>query len=207
MNFKEAYPHLMKYWDYEKNTKLPEEIHSGSRIYAVKLKCNKGHEVEKFPNTLKKKDRESGVLNDIYCNKCNNRDVPFALFKDVVPELVKCWDYEKNKSKEIELGEITTTTSRYCYFKCNKGHSVKKKPNDLVKLINKKINCNICSGVVVAEETKLKKTYPEIAKEYCLIKNKEKLSDLSCFSDKKVWWLCENNHYWENSISARTGNK
>lgn len=201
MNFKEAYPHLMKYWDHEKNELSPEEVHYGSRVQEVYLKCENNHSFKKNPVSYKRSKSKK-----INCPKCKEeKENRNELFKDKCFEIIKYWDYEKNKN--ININKLKINFNKNCYFKCKKNHEVIKKPSNLSKMISPKINCNICSGKKVIKETKLENAYPEIAKEYCKIKNKIDLSEVSCYSNEKVWWLCEENHYWKNSVSSRTGNR
>ncbi len=47
--------------------------------------------------------------------------------------------------------------------------------------------------------------YPDVAKEWCVKKNKSLKPDMfTAFSAKKVWWQCENGHEWEARIANRT---
>ena len=199
MNFKEAYPHLMKYWDFEKNNLNPEEVHYGSRIKKIYFKCEKGHSFKKTPANYKRLKTKN--LNCPIC--LEEKQKKYKLFKDVAPEYIKYWDFEKNIN--VDLNKIKENSTKFYYFKCKKNHSTLKRISDLVKLKSKKINCNICSGSITINETKLKNKYPEISREYCTIKNKDNLEEISANSNKKYWWKCENNHYWKASVSSRTG--
>jgi very-short-patch-repair endonuclease len=195
MNFKEAYPHLMKYWDYKKNTKLPEEVHSGGRIYSVFFTCDKGHSFQREPNAIKKtKDKT------ISCSRCLKSSLKY--FKDVYPYLVKHWDSEKNKT---EIEKITHKSEKLYYFKCNVGHSTLKKISVFSEKKSKELSCNVCSGTEIIEETKLENSYPEVAKEYDSNKNREPLSEVSCNSNKDYWWKCEHKHSWKARVRNRTG--
>jgi very-short-patch-repair endonuclease/DNA-directed RNA polymerase subunit RPC12/RpoP len=192
MNFKEAYPHLMKYWDYKRNKKLPEEVHSGGRICPVYFICDKGHSFQREPSVIKK-SKDKGIK----CPKCN-----INLFKDEFPYLVKYWDYKKNK---IKLEDLTKGSREICYFICDKGHEMSKKASLFTKKNNQKLFCDTCSGFNVISETKLENTYPEVAKEYDLDKNREPLSEVSCNSNKDYWWKCEYKHSWKARVRNRTG--
>ena len=47
-------------------------------------------------------------------------------------------------------------------------------------------------------------TNPKLAKEWHPRKNGElKPADITSGCNKKVWWLCEKGHEWENSVNAR----
>ena len=93
MNFKEAYPHLMKYWDFKKNKKQPEDVHYGSRIQKVYFKCENNHSFEKTPSLFKRLKNKS--LNCPICLKIKKSKL--KLFKDLAPKYAECWDLKKNK--------------------------------------------------------------------------------------------------------------
>lgn len=68
--------------------------------------------------------------------------------------------------------------------------------------------CPFCSGDKVCESNSLATLYPEIAQEWHPRLNKELTpSDVTCGSDRKVWWLCARTgkHEWQASIDHRTG--
>ena len=46
--------------------------------------------------------------------------------------------------------------------------------------------------------------FPQIAEEWHKTKNYNLTPlDVCCYSDKKVWWICSNNHEWLASINSR----
>jgi hypothetical protein len=200
MNFKEAYPHLLKYWDKKNNKILPKNIHSGSRVIEVFLICEKGHSFSTLPCRIK-----YWKTKNVNCSVCKSGGKP-ELFKDMCPYMIKYWDYEKNNANSIDLEILKRGTSTKCYFKCNKGHTVIKSPKNISENITEVFNCNVCSGVEVVSTTQLDNAYPDIAKEWS-VKNTKITSEVSCFSDKEFYWTCENNHTWKTPISARTGNR
>jgi hypothetical protein len=199
MNFKEAYPHLLKYWDKKKNTKSADNVHSGTRKYEVYFICENNHSFSILPCRIK-----SRKTKDLNCEICINGNKP-KLFKDAHPNIVKYWDYNKNKDKSINLETLTRGSALKCYFKCKEGHEVIKRPSHLSSNITDVFNCNICSGVNVVDSTRLDITYPEISSEWDSIKNKKTQKEVSYLSDKKYWWKCKNNHSWKAGISDRTG--
>jgi hypothetical protein len=200
MNFKEAYPHLLKYWDKKKNIKSPEDVHSGTRKYEAHFICKKGHLFSTLPCRIK-----YWKTKDLNCSICNNGDKP-KLFKDARPYMIQYWDYERNIANSIDINTLTRGSNTKCYFKCNEGHEVIKSPASLSENITEVFNCNVCSGVEVVKSTQLDNAYPDIANEWSL-KNKKSPSEVSCFSDKEFYWTCENDHTWKTPISARTGHR
>ena len=199
MNFKEDYPSLMKYWDYEKNLINPEEVHSGSRVQLVHLKCDKGHSFTKKPNDYNR--QKSLSLN---CPHCKGKTKTFI---ELAPYMMKYWDREKNSSNGIFPDKITSGSKQYIYFKCDKGHVTKRQPKSFLNKKSEVFFCPVCTGQEVTEETRLDLKYPEIAKEWHPTKNKVSPSEVSYLSNKKYWWKCEHNHEWEDGISDRTGHR
>jgi rubrerythrin len=196
INFTEAYPHLIKFWDYNKNDKNPENAHAGSKLTYYFL-CEKKHSFIKAP-------REFGrsVTKSLNCRKCNGTDKKKFLFKEK-PFLLNHFDKNKNLKK---AEDITTGTRDYVYLLCNNGHSFKRLPAHLYK--SKKLTCNICSGSEVTTDNRLDLCYPELINEWDYSKNKSiNPSEIAFNSNKKVHWICSENHSWEQGISNRTGTR
>ena len=200
MNFKEAYPQLMKYWDYKKNLINPEEIPCGSRKYKVFLKCEKGHSFERRPDSYK-------YLKEVKlnCPKCKKTKTSLT-FNKAYPHLMKYWDYEKNNEIGIYPNVITGGSNKKCYFKCEKGHVSNRQINSFIRNKTQKYQCKVCTGEEFHEDFNLEKKYPEIANEWSS-KNKLKANEVSYCSDRKYYWRCEHNHEWKAGVSDRTGNK
>ena len=48
-------------------------------------------------------------------------------------------------------------------------------------------------------------TYPELAKQWHPLKNGDLLpSQVTAFSSKKAWWICNRGHEWQASIANRS---
>ncbi len=107
------YPNIIKYWDYEKNDKGPENYLSGSNEL-VWWKCDKGHSHQQ---TIYLK-----VVKKIGCPVCKNSVVIPGVndFAFLEPELLKEWDFDKN---DIKPTEISSRNDRKAWWKCEKGHS------------------------------------------------------------------------------------
>ena len=105
-------PKLVKEWNYEKNGSLkPKEISSGSSK-KIWWKCLMGHEWQAAVNT-----RAAGSG----CPYCSNHKV-LKGFNDLAttnPEIVKEWNYEKNKMSPYE---VSSGSNNKVWWKCAKGH-------------------------------------------------------------------------------------
>lgn len=132
-DFASKYPNLLKYWDYEKNQNLPDEIYFNSRnIYS--WICEKGHS---FTSSIQQKVKSKS------CPICSNRRVlkGFNDFASQCPDLLEEWDYELNLIKPDEI-----------YFKNQRQqiHWVCKKCGyKWTSKILERTNCNNCKNEYV----------------------------------------------------------
>lgn len=138
-------PELAKEWNYLKNSKKPSDYlpHSGKKVWWI---CKNGHEWEA---TIDSRQRGNG------CKYCagqavipGNNDLATKY-----PEYLSMWDYEKN---DILPTEIMPKSGIKVFWKCEKGHSWKKSPNEV---IGAGYGCPICNGV-------MKTSFPEQAIAY-----------------------------------------
>lgn len=129
-----------------------------------------------------------------------------GLLKDI-PDLVKKFDFEKNKELGLDFDTITARTSAKVWWKCSQcGNSwlaTVASQNDKTEH-----GCPYCSGrLVIKGKTDLLTLFPEIAKEWDYEKNEElKPSDISSKSGTKVWWRCSEGHEWKATVGNRTHN-
>ena len=115
-------PELLKEWNYEKNTKTPQDVFAQTN-YKVWWKCSIGHEYEMSPS---QKMRGCG------CPYCANKKV-LRGFNDLATtnhELLSEWDYDKNL--DISPYNITYGSDKKVWWKCKKGHEWKATINSRV---------------------------------------------------------------------------
>lgn len=118
------------------------------------------------------------------------------------PDLLSEWDYDRNGS--ITPYGLTIGSGKKVWWKCSKcGNSWD------ATISNRKRGtgcpyCSIPAKKVLQGFNDLKTKYPEIAREWHPTRNGEKTPDsVLCGSAKKVWWLCERGHEYEQSIINR----
>ena len=190
---------LLDEWDNVKNNSSPNEFSYGSnkKVWWICSKC--GNE---FQATIK--NRKSGTG----CKLCGFKKISNTLSKRIYndslknkyPKLIKEWDFRKNK--DIKPDEIAPYSEKKVWWVCSKGHSYSKKIYERTK---KKSGCPYCSGKRVLEGfNDLKTTNPKLAKEWHQTKNKNKPTQFTQYSNKKVWWKCAKGHEWYASINNRT---
>lgn len=188
------YPALIKEWHPEKNNPLtPNQVYAGT-TKKVWWRCAKGHEWEVAPRV---RARGEG------CPYCSGRRVSvdnnlLTLF----PEIAKEWHSEKNKPLNPE--NVTARSDKKVWWKCSKGHAWEATIANRTGI--QKSGCPYCAGQKVSLDNNLLSLFPEIAQEWHFGKNSPlKPEDYTAHSNKKVWWMCTNNHEWEATISNRTG--
>lgn len=130
------------------------------------------------------------------CKWCNDQ-----LLVKLKPELLKEWNFEKNK--EIDFLRITIGSGKYIWWKCKKGHEWKS----TVANRSNGTNCPFCAGLKHTVEKSLAILKSEIA----ALWHPEKNGKLTPFevapnNDLSVWWYCSkgiaHNHEWQQTIKS-----
>lgn len=186
--------HLMEEWNYEANDGVsPEKITYGSHI-KVWWKCSKcGH---KWQQAVMDRTRKQSPA---HCPCCMSRFVikginDFATFH---PDDVKDWHPTKNGDLRPDM--ITRASSKRIWWKCSKcGHEWQTSASS-------KRGCPRCLHSAIAGVDDLATLRPDLAKEWHPTKNGNLTPhDVKQYSNKKVWWLCPNNHEYQARINERT---
>ena len=184
-------PQLADEWDYDKNTILPSQVTPFS-LKKIWWKCKEGHSW---------KAAISGRSVGNGCPICSGRKilVGFNDLKTVNPALADEWDYDKN---DLLPTQVTAHSNRKIWWKCKMGHSWQSNPDNR----SRGDDCPFCSGrYVLAGFNDLATLNPELADEWAFDKNTLLPSQVTIFSDKKVWWMCkEKGHLWKTSVAARS---
>lgn len=120
------------------------------------------------------------------------------------PTLAKEWDSSKNGNLKPE--DVTPGSEKKVWWLCPKGHSYLIAVDLRAK---RGYDCPYCSGRrVLKGENDLATTNPELAKEWNYEKNNNLTPyDVSAGSGKKVWWLCEKGHAYEQVIHKRASRR
>jgi hypothetical protein len=170
-------PALVSYWDREENNGLrPNEVPNNINRTFV-WRCKNGHRFTRLLKTMK-----------------SNQDCPVCTSILIInPELSNEWDFAKNV--DITPEKIQAGSGKRVWWKCKNGHSWEC---SVVARTRDGKDCPVCRSIGFL--------YPNLLKEWDHQRNA--LIDpfnLSWGSSAKVWWICENNHAWETSVSSRTG--
>jgi predicted nucleic acid-binding Zn-ribbon protein len=115
--------------------------------------------------------------------------------------LLDQWDYNSN---EMLPSEIPYGSHKIVSWKCPNGHKYKKDVHTRCQ----GTGCSLCSGVVFKRRNKLFDEYPEFIKEIDTEKNSfDDLKNITCSSQKKIYWKCSKGHHYIQSASNKTKSK
>lgn len=193
---------LMSEYNYEKNENIVLEnitLGSSKKIWWRCLTCN--NEWEATP-----KNRFRGGTG---CPLCGLKKIGInhnkslidnkgSLF-DIVPNLAKEWDYEKNYP--LTPNDVTAGSKKKVWWICQKGHKWES------AICNRTggSGCIYCTRQkTIIGENDICTTNPELLKEWDYEKNIGiKPEELMSGSNKKVWWKCPLGHSWKTSVAKR----
>lgn len=117
--------------------------------------------------------------------------------------LMQEWDYEANA--DLDPQTLKKGSNKKAWWKCTKCGG-KWQAAICGRAGKKPTGCPYCAGQkVLAGFNDLKTKYPHIAKEWHPTKNGGLLpSQVMGGSGKKIWWLCDKGHEFEQAICKRT---
>lgn len=183
-------PQLAGEWDIAKNKQLPSQVtpYSTKKVWWL---CEKGHS---WLAAISGRSTGNG------CPVCSGRKVLVGYndLKTVNPKLADEWDYEKN---DFLPTQVTAHSNKKVWWKCKMGHSWYANPDNR----SRGYDCPVCSGhTVLAGVNDLETLNTELAAEWDYEKNTLLPSQVTVFSEKKVWWRCKKGHSWQTSVATRS---
>lgn len=192
------YPEIAAEWNYEKNEDLKPEMFlpgSGKRVW---WKCAYGHE---WKTAIYHRTSGHG------CKICaSRRSVLKVGINDLVtrcPELSAEWDYEKNDP--LMPSDVPLYSKATVWWKCIKGHSWK----NTVSHRTQGQGCPYCGGnkILSGYNDMVTLRVPYLS-EWDYEKNHGLCPDkFGPGSEEKVWWKCEQGHFWKSAIYSRTAGR
>lgn len=121
---------------------------------------------------------------------------------------IKLWCKLNNKSFEL-VSKSYNKSDENLKWKCL-NENCQEEFEIMWECIRQNIGCPYCSGVKVGLSNCLATKRPDLTKEWHPIKNNDLTPyDVTCGSNRKVWWLCSKNnkHEWKTEISSRNSKK
>lgn len=182
-------PELVREWS-EKNAPLtPDQVPFGSnKLYWWRGLC--GHEWQ-----TSAKARSHGES----CPICNNTRIIPGIndLESLEPELAREWS-PKNPTPASAVG---VGSHKKAIWKGKCGH-------EWSAVIRNRVagaGCPYCShNIVLPGFNDLETLFPEVAKEWSPRNLPLKPSQVTAYSNRKVWWQCEHGHEWYTLISTRS---
>lgn len=186
-----THPHLIKEWHPTKNKDLtPYDVKYGSNKTVWWIgEC--GHEWD-CPIS----DR---TLQNSGCPYCiGKRICEDNCLAHINPELAKQWHPSKNG--DLTPRDVFPNSRKKAWWVCEKGHEWDSSINNRTQ----GNGCPYCAGQKVCLDNCLVTANPKLASEWHPTKNGNLTPyDVTKSSNKKVWWICNKNHEFKNSINDR----
>jgi len=195
-DFPTTSPHLLEWWDYNKNDKLPSEFSRGSHTKVWWI-CPKNN--HSFYKTLLEMNKNTA------CGYCSN-NVILSGYNDMAtlrPDFLEWWDYEKNN---LDPTKISAWSNKKIWAKCSLNHSWQTTGNKM----SSGYRCPYCSNnKILYGFNDLETQRPQSLKYWNYEKNKINPSEITARNGKKVWWICNKNknHEWKAAISDVAGER
>lgn len=190
------YPQIALEWNHARNGHLVPAMCTKASADLVWWKCKKGHEYQ-----MRIYSRVAGSG----CPYCAGKKILIGEndLATTNPELINEWD--NNRNNPLTPQSVTSGTAREVWWICKKGHCWKARIQNRVR----GIGCPYCSGrYAIKGINDLATINPDIAQKWHPTKNGSlKPDEVLPNSEKRVWWLCENGHEWENTVAnMKNGN-
>ena len=188
------YPDVAAQWHPTKNGDVtPDQVLAGSHRKAWWI-CDHGHEWQAI---VKSRTRGTG------CPVCSNRRLVVGEndLATTHPTLVKQWHPTKNGT--LKPQDLMGGTRKKVWWQCEKGHEWQAA---VASRASNGVGCPVCAGKkIIPGENDLASSFPDVAAQWHPTKNDALTpQQVSSFSNRKVWWLCERGHAYTASVSSRT---
>ena len=187
-------------WDYEANEHGPEYYTNGSGEI-VNWKCHICGHKWKTAICSRTRDYKNG------CPLCSGKTIVGGIndLFTLLPNLMKEWDWKKNK--DIDPKKIGIGSHLYAYWKCKKCGFIWKS-----KIYNRTHGrgCPCCANrIIVPGINDLQTTNPELANEWHpLLNGSLTPNQVTKGQSIKVWWKCSKcGNEWQDTLNHRSSSK
>jgi very-short-patch-repair endonuclease len=192
LSLAQSNPAYLSKFDTERNGFPPTEIAAKS-VMKVWWHCNNGHSFQQTPAQMKKNDA---------CPVCN-------LLSFAYPQVAQQWDVEKNGGKKPT--DYHKGSGERVWWRCSNGHSWKaaiigrtRGGRGCPQCYNERRG-NLLRKSAAKRKGSLADRNPIFLKEWDYTKNVD-ISPVivTAKSNRKVWWVCDKNHSYIQSIVSKT---
>jgi hypothetical protein len=189
-NLRVVNPGLSAQWHPMKNGDLtPEDVTpcSNKKVWWI---CEKEHEWQAVVY-----DRNKGNG----CPYCSGRSVNKEnCLKTKNPSLATQWHPMKNGDLTPE--DVTPGSHKKVWWLCAKGHEWQA----YVFKRTRGSACPYCAGKKASKDYCLKSKNPSLTRQWHPVRNGDLTpEDVTPYSKKKAWWLCEKGHEWQAIVTSR----
>ena len=118
-----------------------------------------------------------------------------------IEKLMNEWNWEKNNTLNLDPEKLTHGSNKKVWWNCSKGHEWV----DTIVHRTSGRNCPYCSNhLLLKGYNDLATVKPDLIREWNYTKNGTlDPSDIFPKTNKKVWWICEKGHEWEDTPNHR----
>lgn len=190
-----AYPEISKEFDSNKSGTTPDKVTPKSNRN-MWWNCPRGHSYETTPAKKTREDLPYG------CPFCSGYQINETnSFGNLYPELAKEFLADVNG---VDPYKVPPGRSKVYQWKCEKeGHIFKSSISDRTRRGD---GCPFCSGRYATPQNNLAVIRPDDAKHFHPTKNDPLTAfDITPYSNKKIHWICEENHEWITTPGAKMG--
>jgi very-short-patch-repair endonuclease len=186
-SLEDKFPALSAEWDTSKNKNLTPNHFYPKSATKVWWKCSMGHEWQ-----ARISHRESGSGCPICSGRVAGSENNLSVINTV---LAKEWHYQKNKLLPYDY---LPNSGKKVWWKCTKGHEWQA---TIASRNSNGAGCPFCSGNDIEESDSI--FYNKVIMSIWNFEKNNSVNPkkLSKNSNKKVWWMCKNNHEWESIIA------
>jgi hypothetical protein len=193
-----THPNIAREWHPTKNGQLLPTNITAKRSLKVWWISSCGHEWQA--------DIRDRAYGNSICPFCSGRKLLIG-FNDLAtkyPELALEWHPSRNG--KLKATEVQTGSGKTVWWRCALGHEWKASIDNRA-LKNSK--CPYCVGKkVLVGFNDVATTNPLLCKEWHPTLNGKKTPEMYTHgSNKRIWWICQDNHVWQAKIKSRTGKK
>jgi len=184
---------LLRQWDKASNVDMtPQTVTYGSKR-KIRWRCDRGHT---WSATVKSRIEGCG------CPVCARRTVAVGEndLQSTHPAVAAQWHPTKNAP--LTPTDVLSGTQRRVWWQCSKGHEWRAAVSS--RTVDGS-GCPVCANkVILRGENDLQTQFPEIAGQWHPDKNGPlQPSEVSAYSNRKVWWVCDHGHEYPCAVSAR----
>ncbi|KAL3154723.1 hypothetical protein ABBQ38_011271 [Trebouxia sp. C0009 RCD-2024] len=149
------------------------------------------------------------VLSNSGCAKCSSAArtlQPQPTFAEAQPAELAEWDHERNEAEGLYPHEVTLGSNKQVHWICSccprgQPHRWTATPPNR---ISNGSRCAVCAGQQACVCNSLETLFPSIAAECDVDKNGCAPSEVTAWSNKKVWWRNAQRGSWRQAVHVRT---